>query len=119
LRDIGGHCRTSPLLAAISFCSVAGLAATAFGLAQPYLSKLLIDGALLRRDYHVLLVVSGAMAAITVIGFVLNIASSYQYVRVSAQVPVRYARHALPSFADAVAAILGARQAGRRRIAYQ
>jgi len=76
----------TPYWPRLVFVVAAGLAATAFGLAQPYLSKLLIDGALLRRDYHMLLVVSGAMAAITVIGFVLNIASSYQYVRVSAQV---------------------------------
>ncbi|HEV8147734.1 MAG TPA: ABC transporter ATP-binding protein, partial [Bryobacteraceae bacterium] len=76
----------TPYWPRLVFVVAAGLAATAFGLAQPYLSKLLIDGALLRRDYHMLLVVSGAMAAITVVGFVLNIASSYQYVRVSAQV---------------------------------
>ncbi len=76
----------TPYWPRLVFVVLAGLAATAFGLAQPYLSKLLIDGALLRRDFHMLLVVSGAMAAITVVGFVLNIASSYQYVRVSAAV---------------------------------
>ena len=29
-----------------------GVAASMFGLAQPYISKLLIDQALLRRDFH-------------------------------------------------------------------
>src|SRR5882724_1603437 len=76
----------TPYWPRLVFVVAAGLAATGFGLAQPYLSKLLIDGALLRRDFHMLLVVSGAMAAITVVGFVLNIFSSYHYVRVSAAV---------------------------------
>ncbi|MBZ5604231.1 MAG: ABC transporter ATP-binding protein/permease [Acidobacteriia bacterium] len=65
---------------------LAGVIATAFGLAQPYISKLLIDDALLKRDLHMLIAVSIAMVAVTVIGFVLNIFSSYQYVRVSASI---------------------------------
>jgi ATP-binding cassette subfamily B protein len=76
----------SPYWPRLVFVVVAGLAATGFGLVQPYLSKILIDGALLRRDFHTLLTVSAAMAAVTVIGFVLNIVSSYQYIRVSATV---------------------------------
>lgn len=63
-----------------------GVIATGFGLAQPYISKLLIDDALLQRNFHMLLVVSGLMTGVTVIGFALNILSSYQYVRVSASV---------------------------------
>jgi ATP-binding cassette, subfamily B, bacterial len=66
------------------FVLLAGIAATAFGLLQPYLSKLLIDDALAKRNWSMLLVVSGLMFAVTVLGFVLNIFSSYQYVRVSA-----------------------------------
>ena len=58
--------------------------ATALGLTQPYISKLLIDDALLRRDMHALAWVAGLMFATTVLGFLLNILSSYQYVRVSA-----------------------------------
>lgn len=65
---------------------LAGIAATSFGLVQPYISKLLIDQALLNRDFHALVVVSGVMLLATVAGFVLNIFSSYQYVRVSAAV---------------------------------
>ena len=63
-----------------------GTAATAFGLVQPYISKLLIDEALLRRNFRMLIVVSAAMFVVTVLGFALNIFSSYHYVRVSAKV---------------------------------
>ncbi|HSU87553.1 MAG TPA: ABC transporter ATP-binding protein [Terriglobia bacterium] len=62
-----------------------GLLATAIGLAQPYFSKLLIDSALLLRDMRALVWVAGLMAGFTIAGFVLNIISSYQYVRISAQ----------------------------------
>src|SRR5580693_928858 len=68
------------------FVLLAGVAATAFGLLQPYLSKLLIDDALLKHNFRMLLIVSGLMFGITVLGFVLNILSSYQYVRISASV---------------------------------
>ena len=37
---------------------LAGVAATLFGLLQPYISKLLIDDALLKRNLRMLLVVS-------------------------------------------------------------
>ncbi len=63
-----------------------GVAATSFGLAQPYISKLLIDEALLRRDFHALIKVSLLMVAATAGNFALNIVSSYEYVRVSALV---------------------------------
>jgi ATP-binding cassette subfamily B protein len=68
------------------FVLLAGIAATGFGLLQPYISKLLIDDALLKHNLRMLLVVSALMFGVTVIGFVLNIFSSYQYVRVSASV---------------------------------
>lgn len=62
------------------------LVATVVGLAQPYISKLLIDEALLRKNFHALVLVAALMVAVTVVGFALNILSSYQYVRVSADV---------------------------------
>jgi ATP-binding cassette subfamily B protein len=58
--------------------------ATALGLAQPYISKLLIDNALAPRNMRALWWVAGLMFGVTVLGFLLNILSSYQYVRVSA-----------------------------------
>src|SRR5579862_8964395 len=63
-----------------------GVAASLFGLAQPYISKLLIDQALLRKDFRALILVSALMVAATAMSFALNILSSYQYVRVSASV---------------------------------
>jgi len=70
----------------LAFVLLAGIAATGFGLLQPYISKLLIDDALLKRNLRMLFIVSGLMLGVTVLGFVLNIFSSYQYVRVSASV---------------------------------
>ena len=61
-----------------------GVLATILGLAQPYISKLLIDDALRPKDMHALIRVAGLMFGTTVLGFLLNIVSSYQYVRVSA-----------------------------------
>ena len=60
------------------------LVATGLGLTQPYISKLLIDVALMRRDWRALCWVAAAMFGATILGFALNILSSYQYVRVSA-----------------------------------
>ena len=65
---------------------LAGVAATAFGLIQPYISKLLIDDALLKRNLRMLVIVSLMMFGVTVLGFALNIFSSYHYVRVSASI---------------------------------
>ena len=63
---------------------IISLLATLLGLAQPYISKLLIDNALLRRNWTALWQVAALMFVATVLGFLLNILSSYQYVRVSA-----------------------------------
>jgi ATP-binding cassette subfamily B protein len=62
------------------------LVSTLLGLAQPYITKLLIDEALLRQNMRALTTVAGLMVVVTVLGFVLNIASSYRYVAVSAAV---------------------------------
>ncbi len=62
-----------------------GLFSTAVGLVQPYISRLLIDDALLRRNLHALTMIAVAMVVVTIAGFVLNIASSYYYVRLSAE----------------------------------
>lgn len=62
-----------------------GLFSTVVGLAQPYISRLLIDDALLRRNMHALVEIAFLTVAVTVLGFVLNILSSYRYVRISAE----------------------------------
>ena len=70
-------------LALVLFIS---LLSTLLGLVQPYIAKLLIDEALLRRNTRALLIVAALMLVVTVLGFVLNIVSSYRYVAVSADV---------------------------------
>ncbi|MBL8295920.1 MAG: ABC transporter ATP-binding protein [Bryobacterales bacterium] len=62
------------------------LTGTALSLAVPYLSRILVDEALLKRDARALAQVVAAFAAITVAGFVLNVASGLLYTRVSAGV---------------------------------
>lgn len=62
----------------------ASLLATALGLTQPYISKILIDAGLLRRDWKALCWMAALIFAATVFGFALNILASYHYVRVSA-----------------------------------
>lgn len=60
------------------------LAATSLSLVQPFISKLLIDTALLKRDMHALIRVASLMFVASVFSFILNILSSYRYVKVSA-----------------------------------
>jgi hypothetical protein len=64
---------------------VLGLLSTVIGLAQPYISRVLIDRALLGHDLHALVKIASAMVFISITGFALNIVSSYQYVRLSAE----------------------------------
>jgi ATP-binding cassette, subfamily B, bacterial len=73
-----------PYKARLALVLAISLAATSLSLIQPFLSKLLIDGALLKHDMHTLVLVSVLMFTATVLGFVLNIVSSYRYVTVSA-----------------------------------
>ena len=63
---------------------VVSLFSTGLGLVQPYITKLLIDDALLRRDMRALEWIAGLMFVTSVLGFVLNIVASYRYVKVSA-----------------------------------
>ena len=57
-----------PYRARLSFVLLAGIAATGFGLLQPYISKLLIDEALAKRNLRMLFIVSGLMFGVTVVG---------------------------------------------------
>jgi ATP-binding cassette subfamily B protein len=62
------------------------LFSTVLSLAQPYIAKLLIDEALLRRDLKALVMVAVLMVLVTVVGFVFSALASYQYTAVSADV---------------------------------
>ncbi len=75
----------APYWRGLAFVLVLGLFSTAVGLVQPYISRLLIDDALIPRNMHALGKIAAFMVAITVVGFLLNILSSYRYVRLSAE----------------------------------
>ena len=62
------------------------LLGTVFSLYLPYLSKGLIDKALLGRDWIALLRIVGLFAALTVASFFLNVISGLRYTRVSAEI---------------------------------
>ena len=62
------------------------LISTLLGLVQPYIAKLLIDEALVRRSLRALFIVAALMVVVSVFSFALNILSSYRYVAVSADV---------------------------------
>lgn len=64
---------------------VLGLFSTLVGLAQPYISRLLIDDALVRQDQRKLWQIALLMIAITVIGFAVNAVSNFSYTRLSAE----------------------------------
>jgi ATP-binding cassette subfamily B protein len=62
------------------------LVGTALSLSLPYLSKTLVDGALLGRDGAALVRTVGAFVAITLASFALNVVSGLTYTRVSAEI---------------------------------
>jgi ATP-binding cassette, subfamily B, bacterial len=72
------HWRRLALVLALS------LAGTLLALALPYLSKALVDRALLGRDFAALARIVGVFTAITLASFALNVVSGLLYTRVSA-----------------------------------
>jgi ATP-binding cassette subfamily B protein len=62
-----------------------GLFSTGVGLIQPYISRLLIDDALMRHNTTALWQIAAAMVVVTVVGFILNAISSYTYTKLSAE----------------------------------
>ena len=73
-----------PYLRPLLVVLVVSLFATALTLAQPYLSKLLIDKALLPRNLPALIEIALLMVALGVVGYALNMFASYRYVSASA-----------------------------------
>ncbi len=61
-----------------------GLISTIVTLAQPYLTKLLIDNALLRRNMHGLWYLAGWMAVCAALSFVLGLVTTRWYTQLSA-----------------------------------
>jgi ATP-binding cassette subfamily B protein len=75
----------APYWRGFTLVTLLGLLSTAVALAQPYISRLLIDDALLRHNMSALAKIAALMVAVTIVGFAVNIASSYRYVRLSAE----------------------------------
>lgn len=73
-----------PYIRPLSLVLCISLIATALSLTQPYLSKLMIDQALLRGDMGALVEIAGAMILVSLGGFALNMLASYRYVATSA-----------------------------------
>jgi len=65
---------------------VLSLVGTALGLALPYLSKLLVDDALVAGDRSALLRIVGLFIGITAVSYALNVFSGMRYTRVSADI---------------------------------
>jgi ATP-binding cassette, subfamily B, bacterial len=80
LRFIAPYRRTLAVVVVLS------LAGTALGLYIPYLSKGLVDQALLGRNTHALVRTIAIFGGITLVSFVLNVVSGLRYTRVSADI---------------------------------
>ncbi|MEX2281506.1 MAG: ABC transporter ATP-binding protein [Gemmatimonadota bacterium] len=70
----------------LSLVLVLSLAGTALTLYTPYLSRDLVDKALLGRDAGALYRIIGTFALITLLSFALNVVSGLRYTRVSAEI---------------------------------
>jgi ATP-binding cassette, subfamily B, bacterial len=68
------------------FVVALSLIGTALSLLLPYLSKNLVDKALLGRNFDALLRTVGMFAVLTALSFVLNVVSGLRYTRVSAEI---------------------------------
>jgi ATP-binding cassette subfamily B protein len=70
----------------LTLVMVLSLLSTALSLYLPYLSKELVDDALLGRDFTALVRIVALFAAVTLAGFAMNVASGLRYTRVSAEI---------------------------------
>jgi len=65
---------------------VLSLLGTGLGLVLPYLSKLLVDDALIAQDFGALLRIVGLFVGITAASFLMNVLSGMRYTKVSADI---------------------------------
>ena len=65
---------------------VLSLVGTGLSLVLPYLSKLLVDDALVAQDFSALLNIVGLFVGITAASFLMNILSGMRYTNVSADI---------------------------------
>ena len=76
----------APYWRRLALVLVLSLVSTGLSLTLPYLTRLLIDHALLGRDTGALVRIVTAFAALTVASFALNVVSGLRYTRVSADI---------------------------------
>jgi ATP-binding cassette subfamily B protein len=72
-----------PYRGSLALVLVLSLVSTGFTLAQPMLSRLLVDRALLGKDVRALAIIIAAFLVLTGASFVLNVVSGLRYTRVS------------------------------------
>ena len=75
-----------PYAGALAPVVLLATAGTALGLVLPYLSKWMIDDAILGGDFPLLARITGLFVGITILGFGANVASGMRYTRVSARI---------------------------------
>lgn len=75
-----------PYRGQLALVVVLSLISTGLSLAQPFLSKVLVDRALIGRDMGVLIWTVSGFLALTGISLLLNVASGLRYTRVSANI---------------------------------
>ncbi len=75
-----------PYRGRLAFVLVLSLTGTALSLVLPWLSKALVDDALLARDVSALLRIVALFAGLTLASFLLNVASGLRYTRISAEI---------------------------------
>ncbi|MEE2899986.1 MAG: ABC transporter ATP-binding protein [Gemmatimonadota bacterium] len=75
-----------PYLGALIPVVLLSLAGTALNLVLPYLSKVLVDDALIGQDFSALLSIVGIFVGVTILSFGMNVLSGMRYTRVSADI---------------------------------
>lgn len=75
-----------PYVGALVPVVVLSLLGTALGLVLPYLSKLIVDDAILGGDFRLLLILVAVFIGVTVVSFGLNVVSGMRYTKVSADI---------------------------------
>ena len=75
-----------PYIGALAPVVILSLLSTGLSLVLPFLSKLIVDDAIVAGDFPMLLRIVGIFVGITVVSFGLNVVSGLRYTRVSADI---------------------------------
>jgi ATP-binding cassette subfamily B protein len=75
-----------PYAGALAPVVLLSLVGTALGLYLPYLSKLLVDNAILARNFAALIAIVGLFVGVTALSFGVNVLAGMRYTRISADI---------------------------------